>query len=211
MKKVNRKELILASSDAKSPLNKAEIRKFKALVHKTNVEHPKPKDMQALRKMLTETPNLWRAMGDLAKLSLKVALAGKWLNPSICVSIESGIDDLKKEFGYKDAQPIEKLLIDQIIVSWVWLQRSQMEYGAVCNESTSLSEVGYWEHRVAAAEDRFLRVCTALARLRKLAGPGVMQLNIGARQVNIAQAPTANDNPSEPSEIIEAEHPTLPG
>jgi hypothetical protein len=36
--------------------------------------------------MLMETPKLWRAMGDLAKLSMQVALAGNWLKPDRRIS-----------------------------------------------------------------------------------------------------------------------------
>jgi hypothetical protein len=34
------------------------------------------------------------------------------------ISIEVGIDDMQRELGYQDAPALEKMLIDQIMVSW---------------------------------------------------------------------------------------------
>jgi len=194
--KAKKNAIEVSRSEGNAVLDRTEIRKFNALAQKTNVEHPKPKDVQALRKMLTETPKLWRAMGDLAKLSMQVALAGSWLKPDRRISIETGIDDLKKDFGYKDAPAVEKLLIDQIIVCWVFLQKSQMQYGVEKQPGTALPEADYWERRVTAAHMRFLRACETLARVRKLSGPGVVQVNIGAKQVNVAQGSSSADEDS---------------
>ena len=205
MKKTNQNAIEVSHSEGKTSLGKTEIRKFRALMRKTNIEHPKPKDMETLRKMLTETPNLWRGMGDLAKLSMQVALAGSWLKPDRRISIETGIDDLKKEFGYKDAPAIEKLLIDQIIVCWVLLQKAQMQYAAEQQQGTALPEADYWEHRVTASHMRFLRACETLTRVHKLSGPGTVQVNIGAQQVNVARVSNSADEDSgEQTEFINA-------
>ena len=210
MKKANQNAIEVSLSEGKTGLDRTEIRKFNALVHKTNVEHPKPKDVQALRKMLMETPNLWRAMGDLAKLSMQVALAGSWLKPDRRISIETGMDDLKKNFGYKDAPGVEKLLIDQILVCWVLLQTSQIKYAVEQQPGTALPEADYWERRVTAANLRFLRACETLARVRKLSGPGAVQVNIGAQQVNVAQVSNSADEDSgEQTKYINASRPAL--
>jgi len=197
VKKANENAIQVSLSEGKIGLDKTEIRKFDALVRKTNVEHPKRKDVQALRKMLTETPSLWREMGDLANLSIKMALEGTWLRSGMRISVETGIDDLRKDFGYKDAPAIEKLLIEQIIVCWVLLQKAQMLYAVAQQPGVALPEADYWERRVSAANTRFLRASETLARVRKLSGLGVVQVNIGARQVNVAQGSNRADEESE--------------
>ena len=196
MKKTDKKALEVSHSEGKTGLDKTEMLKFNALVHKTNVEHPKPEDVQALRKTLTEMPSLWRAAGDLAKLSIKMALKGAWLRSGMRISVETGIDDLKKDFGYKDAPAIEKLLIEQIIVCWVLLQKAQMLYAVAQQPGIALPEADYWERRVTAANMRFLRGCETLARVRKLSRPSAMQVNIGAQQLNVAQASNSADEDS---------------
>ena len=197
MKKANENAIQVSLSEGKTGLNRTEIRKFDALVRKTNVEHPKPEDVQALRKTLTEMPSLWRAAGDLANLSIKMALEGGWLKSGVRISVETGIDDLKKDFGYKDAPAIEKLLIEQIIVCWVLLQKSQMQYAVAQRRGPALPDADYWERRVSAANTRFLRASETLARVRKLSGLGVVQVNIGAQQVNVAQGSNRADEESE--------------
>jgi hypothetical protein len=171
-------------SEEKGGTGKTELHKFNALVRKADVEHPAPEEVKALRRMLEETPNLWREMGDLAKLSMHTVLTGGWLKPSMRISIEVGIDDIKRELGYQDAPALEKMLIDQIMVSWVQLQKAQMTYAVEPRQST----FNDWERRVNASSTRFLKACETLARVRKLSRPGAMQVNIGAQQVNVAQA-----------------------
>ena len=80
------------------------------------------------------------------------------------------------------------MLIDQIMVSWLQLQKSQWHYEVVPRGESSIKIAGYWERRVNASSTRFLKACETLARVRKLSRPGAMQVNIGAQQVNVAQA-----------------------
>jgi len=205
VKKANENAIQVSLSEGKTGLNRTEIRKFDALVRKTNVEHPKPEDVQALRKTLTEMPSLWRAAGDLANLSIKMALEGTWLRSGMRISVETGIDDLKKDFGYKDAPAIEKLLIEQIIVCWVLLQKAQMLYAVAQQQGPALHEGDYWERRVTGADMRFRRGCETLARVRKLSRPSAMQVNIGAQQVNVARASNrADEDSEEETEFINA-------
>ena len=205
MKKANENAIQVSLSEGKIGLDKTEIRKYNALARKINVEHPKPEDVQAVRKMLTETPNLWREVGDLAKLSMMAVLGDSGLKRDRRILIETGIDDRKKDFGYKDAPAMEKLLIDQIIVSWVMVQKAQMGYAAAQQPSAKLSEAEYWERRVNGADMRFRRGCETLARVRKLSGLGVVQVNIGAQQVNVAQGSNrAEEESEEQTEFINA-------
>lgn len=44
--------------------------RLRDLINKTNKAEPKPEDLAALRKMLDETPELWRAAGNLAQRAL---------------------------------------------------------------------------------------------------------------------------------------------
>jgi hypothetical protein len=205
VKKANENAIQVSLSEGKTGLDKTEIRKYNALVRKINVEHPKPKDIQAVRKMLTETPNLWREVGDLAKLSMVAVLGDSGLNRDKRIMIETGIDDRKKDFGYKDAPALEKLLIDEIIVCWVVLQEAHMGYASAQRQGPGLPEADYWERRVNAAQARFLRGCETLARVRKLSRPSAMQVNIGAQQVNVAQGSNrADEDSEEETEFINA-------
>ncbi len=44
----------------------------------------------------------------------------------------------------------------------------------------------YWDRRVSGAQARYLRAMEALARVRRLAMPQPLQVNIGGQQVNVA-------------------------
>jgi hypothetical protein len=172
-------------------LGQKEVQKFLGLVRRTSIENPKRRDVQDLQRMLTRSPRLWRAMGDLANTAIQVAIGGGWLSEGVRISIEAGIEELKRDFGYEDAPPIEKLLIDQIIVCSVQLQKTQLQYGTMQREGLSISSANFWERRITMANSRFLRACETLARVRKLGRPGMVQVNIGAQQLNVA--PTGGD------------------
>jgi hypothetical protein len=96
VKKTNENGISLTVNSEETGLDRAEIRKLNALVRKTNIEHPKPEDMQALRDLLSGTANLWRVMGDLANQSTlsmgwktQFAIVEKWQRESIAGRIRT--------------------------------------------------------------------------------------------------------------------------
>ncbi len=68
-----------------------------------------------------------------------------------------------------------------------------------------------WERRLSATHMRYLRACDTLARVRNLSRPTPLQINIGARQVNVAQtARTAEEDRAEQVKSVDAGRPSLP-
>jgi hypothetical protein len=174
----------------------AELKKFGALLRKTQVEEPRLEDVRALRRMLEGTPRLWRAIGDLAHISMQAVLQSHCFSPGMRAAIDVGIGDIKKGFGYEDSPGPERMLIDQIIVSWLQLQRTQVNYERAMRNRIPIPDSDCWERRLSASHMRYLRACETLARVRKLSRPSAMQVNIGARQVNVAQTAKRSDEDS---------------
>ena len=158
-----------------------------ALVRKTQVEEPRAADVRALRKMLEVSPGLWRAIGDLAHVTQHTVMQSNSFGPGLRTALEVGIKDIKREYGYEEARGLERMLIDQIVVTWLQLQRTQIRYESILQQDVSLPRADYWERRVNAANTRYLRACETLARIRKLSRPSAVQVNIGRQQVNVAQ------------------------
>jgi hypothetical protein len=82
---------------------------------------------------------------------------------------------------------LERLLIEQIAVAWLdWDIVQQAYTNNVVVSGHSLNSGAYWDRRVTSAQARYLRAMEALARVRRLAMPMPLQVNIGGQQVNVA-------------------------
>jgi len=160
------------------------------LMERTNNENPDPEDLALLRRVLYDAPVLSSLAGDLAKKARNAIISE--LTTSACTreSAQAYVNYIRNELGYQSAPMLEKLLIEQLVISWLRLYGTEISYSGIRSSGRlTLSQADYDERRLSAAQRRFLQACTTLARIRKMGGrrPELMQLNIGAQQVNVAQ------------------------
>ena len=75
---------------------------------------------------------------------------------------------------------MEKLLINNIVVSWLRLQWA--EYRLILHmgqDEKGMPVVEFWEKRLNVAQHRFLRACETLEKIRKLSAKNpTLQVNI---------------------------------
>lgn len=145
-----------------------DIKAIGKIIDKTNVEKPKAADVAMLRKMLQESPKLWRVAGDFSEHALWTLTETIKATPFVVESVRAGVEKLREDLGYEIAPPLEKLLINQTALCWLRLnmvERSHCELMA----SVRTFEAGlYWERRLSTAQRRFTRACESLAKVRKL-------------------------------------------
>lgn len=177
----------LTVNEKETGATRDQLDKLIALIRKTEIEKPKREDVSALRRLLETTPDLWRVLGDLARVSMHTRVSDGWLNEAMRVSVTVGVEEIRKDLGYRDSPALEKMLIDQAVICWLQAQKTQLKYEHNLSASIGIPQADYWERRLTAANARYLRACEALARVRKLSRPGAVQVNIGAQQVNVAQ------------------------
>jgi len=159
------------------------------LIERTDKEEPEPKDLAALRRVFRET-ELWDIAGDLAKAARDKIMLQVSKSALVKESVRAWVDHIRSELGYESAPMLEKLLIDQVAICCLRLYHIELDYSQIRSSGPVTLDVGaYYERRLSAAQGRFLRACATLARIRKIARrtPELMQLNIGAQQVNVAQ------------------------
>jgi len=174
------------------------VHQFLELTQGIDKEDPSPADIQALRQMLHDHPSLWRVCGDLASAAALTIINRLGTYPHITESLKFGWNAMKNELGYPAAPPLERLLIEQVVLCWLQTYIIEGEYAAVMAKSIDLDTADYWERRLSAAQHRYLRACQSLARIRKLARTTpALQVNIathGGQQLNLlADAPGAID------------------
>ena len=157
---------------------------FRDLLKAVDKDKPDKADVSALRKLLEDTPDLWRYAGDtMHHAAINLARNGQD-SKAVEMSIRQGWDSLQVDLGADDAPPLEKLLIQQTVLAWMRLSFVEYQYTDVTYGTGSTYErLEHWERRLNAAHRRFLRATETLARVRKLTVQAV-QINIAEQQVN---------------------------
>lgn len=166
--------------------------KLRELVKSTHKEKPKEDDIAALRRFFDEDPELWRATGNMAKRTLD-HLCRTYYQQSTYMQecVLRRVDEMRQELSHADSSPLEKLLIEQVLVCYVNLYVLEINSaGKLCESHTT--EAGlYWDRRLTGAQRRFTRACAALTRIRKLSrNMPALQFNIaavGGQQVNVSK------------------------
>jgi len=164
---------------------------LEALLKRVNTDKPKPKDVRAFRALLDQNPGLWRSVGNVAVQTQHALIQSGTLSAAVRESLKYGIRQLEEELRQPGDGALEALLIDQVILSWLRLNFIESAYTHALKERFEQSTGEFWDGHLAQAQARYLRACEMLARIRKLARPGALQVNIGDRQINVAQVPAA--------------------
>lgn len=166
---------------------------FRALLDKTNTEHPSPKDLKALSDFLSGNRKLelWRDVRSAGHLAEIMVIENARATAGLKECWKHRLQVLKKDLGYDDAPLLEKLLIQQAALCWLKLNLVELSYSNTMAQSITLTLGIFWEKRLSAAQRRFTRACETLARVRKLSrNTPALQVNIaasGGQQVNVAK------------------------
>lgn len=163
---------------------------LKTLIDKTQSKSPQEEDIRQLRKLLKEHPELLQMTGDMAlQASTHLIESVKGTEMTRHMLLHSRATRLK-ELGYHQAAPMEKMVIEQVVLCW--LRHNLLEYEitsraeGACTEQQRL----IWEKQLNQSQQRYLRACESLARIRKLSrNTSGLQVNIareGGQQVNVA-------------------------
>jgi hypothetical protein len=167
--------------------------KFRALLDKTNKEHPNPKDVKALSDLLSGNRKLelWRDVVSAGHLAELTVIENARATPAVKECWKQRLQMLKKELGSEGAPLLEQLLIQQAALCWLKLNLVELSYSNTLTQSITLTLAAYWEKRLTAAQRRFTRACETLARVRKLSrNTPALQFNIatsGGQQVNLTK------------------------
>jgi hypothetical protein len=93
------------------------------------------------------------------------------------------MDLLREELSGPNPTPLERLLVERVVASWLHLHHLEVAYAQ--KENMSLELGSYYQRSLSAAQKRYLAALKTLALVRKLAVP-VLQVNIARKQVNVA-------------------------
>lgn len=143
----------------------------------------------AVRKVLADYPCIWghlRQMLSSGQRAIIEASCGGSLDSATGQLLDKSLTAMRRSLGYDDAPPLEKLLIEQVVFAWADLEYVQMHYAKSAFGSHTHASGQYWDRRVNGAQARYTRATEALARVRRLAMPQPLRVNIGGQQINVA-------------------------
>ena len=105
--------------------------------------------------------------------------------PITRLGVEHKLAELREELAGPGSSPLERLLIERIVISWVEASRADLVAATSMKGEAPLKERQHYLKVQDRATRRFLHACKVLAQVRKLLGPNI-QVNIAERQVNVS-------------------------
>jgi hypothetical protein len=141
-----------------------------------------------LREILDEVPTLAKKLLDPAKQaeqSMVKNYAGD--DPLVRETLPRTLKIMREELGGKDPSPLERLLVERVVATWLCLQYFEALYAQNIRKLT-LQQSEYQQKRIDHAHRRHLSAVRTLAQVRKLlkGRTTVAQINIGEKQINTA-------------------------
>ncbi len=151
--------------------NDEQIKKqFPAVFERANKTDAKPKDVEALRAMLSAHGDLklWRNVTGIMAAAEDQLLRTPALPRGGALCWKERLESLREEMGGADAPPVERMLIQHAALCWLRLGLVESDHaGRTGGDHTYASGV-YWDKRLSAAQRRFSRAVESLAQVRKL-------------------------------------------
>jgi hypothetical protein len=87
--------------------------------------------LKELREILDHRPEIWREIGDMsrhAELSLLRLIAQN--NTLLLESVERSLKDLRKSISPADPTPLEKMLVQRVVLAWLQMQHVDATYAS---------------------------------------------------------------------------------
>jgi hypothetical protein len=120
--------------------------------------------LRRLRMLLKTHPSIWEAVTDFPKQaeeSLIKLIAGD--SPFLAESLRCRLDEMRKDLRFIGDGPIERLLVERVVLSWLDLNFTQI---SVIESRERRTDSRAWGQRVDRAQRRHLAAVKALRIVR---------------------------------------------
>jgi hypothetical protein len=167
-----------------------ERRKLTKLLDKAQAGDQKALD--EIRPILDKA-DLWKTIGDLGRRVQQAwleALTGR--GKLAREAFERRADGLRGELLASGDSPLERLLVDRIVLTWLQVAQADNACAAMLNSDDGYSyrSAAFLQDRQDRANARHLKAIKTLASVRRLLVPAV-QVNIAKQQIISQGGPTA--------------------
>lgn len=164
----------------------SEHEQLMGLIKRTDKENPKPEDLAEMRKLLDENDGLVK-INNITKKVFDRAVQICSKSELVRELFSRQIKEKRKELGIETALPIERILIDQVVICWFRLNQMELIHTDKTYESHSTETGLYWEKRLSGAQRRFIKACETLAKVQK----HLAEANLREQQAQISRGKVA--------------------
>ena len=179
------------SGPALSAMTKEELETHRDTVGRLNelvkkAEKGDKESLPEIRKILKESPELaWQIMdyGKLAEWHF-IERMTKDKDFGSKELLRQQLAAMREEIAGENPSPLERLLAERIVATWLQIQLFEGLYAANMYNSISINQGNYQQKRLDRAYRNHLSAIRTLAQIRKLV-PAV-QINIAEQQINTA-------------------------
>jgi hypothetical protein len=132
---------------------------------------------------MDRTPSYWEEVGNLAKTAREslIRTLGGDKNLVVQEAHARKCTALMAELAGPQPSPLERLLVERIVLCWLHLHYAEVLYNQNLEKFT-LRQDEFYQQRISKAQARYLSAIRTLAQVRRLGVPEV-QVNIGQQQV----------------------------
>jgi hypothetical protein len=175
----------------RSAMTKEELKACRDTVGRLDelVKKSKKGDKKAvpeIREILKGRPELaWRIM-NFARFAEWHFMNGMFKDENLASKkvLERQLAAMREEIAGANPSPLERLLAERIVLTWLQIQLFEGLYAANMLKSTTIAQGNYHQKRLDQTYRRYLSAIRMLAQIRKM-GPAV-QINIAEKQINTA-------------------------
>lgn len=137
-----------------------------------------PDDGLRLLVMLKEHPGALGFTVDMAGAAINLVIRQMQTSEANRALMREKLDQLRNSLCGQEASATERLLIDQVVICYLRMNLTEQYYQNSMADGCSLASASYWERKLSAVQRRYLRAIESLARVRKLMGVPMVQINI---------------------------------
>lgn len=148
---------------------------------KADSEDATPEDGQRLLAMLKKHPDALGFTVDIAGAAINLVIRQMQTSEANRALMSDKLEQLRDSLCGQEASAIERLLIDQVAICYLRINLTEQYYQNTMIEGCSLASASYWERKLSAVQRRYLRAIETLARVRKLMGVPMVQINIATK------------------------------
>jgi len=141
-------------------------------------------ELAHLREYVQKHPNVFDGYSAFADATLEEVIHSCTPSETNRIHLRAEADALRRSLGSATAIPLERLLIDDVVLCWLRMQIFEQLYTAnyATGSGVTLAKADYLERRLTATRRRYLQSIEALARVRGLLSRVGVQVNIAQQQ-----------------------------
>jgi len=180
-----RKKRTMANEIVKA--TKAEMVEYSGLMQTALAEAAKGKKkgpaLDKLRAYIDAHPGVFDSFAFFASTTRSEVINCTTPTEATRLHLEGEASAMERALGIETATPLERLLIDDVIICWLRMQTFEQTYSTAyaTGGGVSFAKAQYLESRLSATHRRYLQSVETLARIRRLVVN--VQINVGQNQV----------------------------